>query len=354
MALFRGVSMIKRIILGLVASAFATVAHAAGTIPGFSLTPQFDTFGKVMPGCKLYIIQAGTTATPQNAYQDTGLTTALPNPLTCDAAGRLPQWFVADGLIKVRLTDKNLSQVFVGDNLLVVGSSGGGGGGGVIDPTTIATTGDVKDVYGSGTIAGWVRMNGRTIGSATSGATERANADVQALFVWLWNLGNAVPGGRGASAAADWAANKLITLPDQRGRVRAGTDDLGGTDAARLSGSTALSSCRFSIGCAGGEAGHPLAANEIPDLSSTTVNTFTLTSTSTANNVVTANIFGQALTPGSNSFTLLQNGTASSGPLTSNATVPRINSLTNGTGGALGGAHNVVQPTILITSYIKL
>jgi hypothetical protein len=36
----------------------------------FSLTPQFDLSGQVAPGCKLYVIQAGTVSTPQNAYQD--------------------------------------------------------------------------------------------------------------------------------------------------------------------------------------------------------------------------------------------------------------------------------------------
>jgi hypothetical protein len=64
--------MLKRLALGMAAFAVASLAHAAGTIPGFSLTPQFDLAGKVMPGCKLYVIQAGTVATPQNAYQDTG------------------------------------------------------------------------------------------------------------------------------------------------------------------------------------------------------------------------------------------------------------------------------------------
>jgi hypothetical protein len=86
-------------------------AFAAGTVPGFSLTPQFDLTGKAMPGCRLNVIQAGTTSAPQNAYQDSGLTIPLPNPLICDSAGRLPAFFVADGLIKLRLTTSTGSQV---------------------------------------------------------------------------------------------------------------------------------------------------------------------------------------------------------------------------------------------------
>jgi hypothetical protein len=40
--------------------------------------------------------------------------------MTCDAAGRLGQFFVADGVIKLRLTTSNGNQIFVGDNLVVV------------------------------------------------------------------------------------------------------------------------------------------------------------------------------------------------------------------------------------------
>ena len=229
---------ILRLLSALGALFYCSAVFAAGTVPGFSLTPQFDLTGKVAAGCRLYIIQAGTVATPQNAYSDSGLTQLLPNPLTCDAGGRLGQFFLADGNIKLRLTDKNGVQLFVGDNLLVIGpSAGGGGGGGTVDPTTILATGDFKLVYNTGILTGFVRCNGRTIGSATSGATERANADTSALFSFLWgadpNL--SVSGGRGASAAADFAANKTLTLPDCKGRTIAGLDDMGASPAGRLS-----------------------------------------------------------------------------------------------------------------------
>ena len=84
-----------------------------------------------------------------------------------------------------------------------------------------------------------MRLNGRTIGSATSGATERANTDTQALFEYLWQNDSAlaVSTGRGASSSADWAANKTIALPDGRGRVLAALDDMGSTAAGRLTSS---------------------------------------------------------------------------------------------------------------------
>jgi len=149
----------------------------AGTIP-LSMTQQFDAGGNPLTGGKLYIFQTATT-TPQNAYSDSGLSNALSNPLTLDSSGRVPQFFLADGTIKVRLTDAAGVIQAEWDNLLVIGPSGGGGGGATVDPTTIFQTGDVIWLDQSGPRNGFVRDNGRTIGSGASGATERANADCQ-------------------------------------------------------------------------------------------------------------------------------------------------------------------------------
>src|SRR5215472_17929282 len=120
----------------------------SGTIP-LELTQQLDEFGQPLSGGQLYIIQAGTVATPQNAYQDQALTIALPNPIVLDSAGRIPQFFLADEQIKVRLQDRYGVVKFVADNLLVIGPStgGGGGGGGSVDPTTVLQTGDIKVRY---------------------------------------------------------------------------------------------------------------------------------------------------------------------------------------------------------------
>jgi hypothetical protein len=92
-----------------------------------------------------------------------------------------------------------------------------------------------KDYWGSTLPAGYVWANGQTIGSATSGATGRANADTVNLFTALWNASTntelPVSSGRGASAAADFAANKTITLPDKTGRTSIGRDTMGGAAA---------------------------------------------------------------------------------------------------------------------------
>jgi microcystin-dependent protein len=87
------------------------------------------------------------------------------------------------------------------------------------------TTGDVKLTLKTVADPGWVLMNDGTLGNAASGATTRAAADTEALFTLLWNnttnVDCPVSGGRGASAAADFAANKTIALPRALGRALA-------------------------------------------------------------------------------------------------------------------------------------
>jgi hypothetical protein len=70
---------------------------------------------------------------------------------------------------------------------------------------------------------GWLLENGQTIGSASSGATNLGTT-FQALFDMLWANGTdttcpmltsaGAASTRGASAAADWGANKRLTLPN--------------------------------------------------------------------------------------------------------------------------------------------
>ena len=259
-----GAVMRKAFLAALLTIAFIAPGLAAGTLPGISMSQQFDSLGKPLNGGRLYLIQAGTTNTPQNCYQDSGLTIAWPNPITLDAAGRVPQLFCADGVIKIRLTNTAGVQQLVQDNLLVVGPSGGGGGGSAVDSTTVAATGDLKARYETGVISGWVRANGRTIGSSTSGATERANADCQALFAHLWNIDTnlSVSGGRGVSAAADWSANKTIELPDWAGRAIAGLDDMGAGAKGRLT-STYFGTAANVLGAVGGSESHVLTTAEL-------------------------------------------------------------------------------------------
>ncbi len=85
------------------------------------------------------------------------------------------------------------------------------------------TTGDVKLTMKTAADSTWILCNDGTFGDASSGATTRANADTLALYTLLWNnVNNAycpVSTGRGANAAADFAAHKTIQLNRTLGRA---------------------------------------------------------------------------------------------------------------------------------------
>src|SRR5258706_13488136 len=95
----------------------------AGSI-SLSLSQQFDSQGRPLSGGKLYFFVTGTS-TPQNAFQDTALTLPHPNPLTLDSSGRIPAFYLADGTVKIRLTDIGGVPVIAYDGLLVVWPSSG-------------------------------------------------------------------------------------------------------------------------------------------------------------------------------------------------------------------------------------
>lgn len=324
----------------------------AGSI-SLSLSQQFDQLGRPLANGLLYFIQAGTTSTPQNAYYDTALTLPLPNPVTLSASGRIPAFYLADGQIKVRLTDKYGVAQFEQDNLLVVGPSSGGGGGAGVDPTTIFQTGDCLWLDVQGTRSGWVRDNGRTIGSATSGATERANADTSALFVYLWtNFSNTicpVSTGRGASAAADFAANKTITLPDKRGYVPGGLDDMGNSAASRYANVPVVSGDAITAGSVLGEATHTITKAESAVLTYVGVVT-------DPGHVHAIPLLAKGDQPFSAGVGLVATPDTPSNPATyTGASKSNTTGITVGvTADAGGGAHNTVQKTVLGTFFRKL
>lgn len=123
----------------------------------------------------------------------------------------------------------------------MVGQAGGYVGSSVPTGVTMGFRGLISQVP-----AGWVAERGNSIGDASSGATERANADCQALFALLWansnyQLQNASGTNisRGASAAADWAAHCRMVLTNFSGNFRAGNNSAGGlVGAPSFSGST--------------------------------------------------------------------------------------------------------------------
>jgi hypothetical protein len=246
----------------------------SGTFPGTANTQQFDINGNPLIGALLTVYQGGTT-TLSATFQDIGLTIPATNPLVADASGRIPLFFVQDGSYALRLTDQFGIQSnggFFFPQIPSIGASSSGGGGTPVDPTTVFSTGDVKWRLEESTIAGWVRVNGRTIGNASSGASERANADTQALFIYIWTTYAdsicPVVGGRGASALADFNAGKQITLLDARATTIFGLDDMGNAASGAFTGVPFSSGNATTGGSSAGTNNTQLTAAQIPVITS--------------------------------------------------------------------------------------
>lgn len=124
--------------------------------------------------------------------------------------------------------DDTWVRVPVGANgsVLTANSSQPSGLAWVATGAALFSTGDVKYTLKSTADSGWIMLNDGTIGSGSSGATTRANADTEDLYTLIWNncpdQWCPAAGGRGANAAADFSADKPIQIPRAVGRTLAG------------------------------------------------------------------------------------------------------------------------------------
>jgi hypothetical protein len=198
-----------------------------GTIWGRSSSLEWDDNGVLAEGALAYFYSAGTS-TPLTVYQDGGESTAHEDPVEADGA-RWPAVFVPYGTYKFIIKTATGTTLFSADN---IPNEAPNDTAVTVDADSIFQTGDIIHAGKNGTRTGFVRCNGGSIGNASSSATQRANADTEDLFLYLWNnyldASVAVSGGRGGSAAADYAANKRIQTPDYRGYCLAGFSDMGG------------------------------------------------------------------------------------------------------------------------------
>lgn len=220
----------------------------AALVP-LSLQTIFDqNLERPSPGAKLYFYDAGTT-TPKTVYTTSALTVEHSSPVLTNAAGMVPPIYVGVGAYKVRI-------LAPGGVLLAEMDGINGAAEEVVTPETPDfegfVTGDIVAAYDNTVRPGWVRCNGRTIGSSSSGGTEGTGTSYLALYTHLWNVDAnlSVNGGRGASAQADWDANKTIALPDFRGRALFGRASMGSNASGRIT--TTSTTNPDALGGAGG------------------------------------------------------------------------------------------------------
>lgn len=237
----------------------ATTAVAAGTYGDAShvSTMTVDTFGRITAGAQTLIsiplTQVQTfTSVQLLAQMSTSTGTGL------NVFNNAPALVNATGTTQAPGDNTTLlaTDAFVTTALLAV-----------------VTTGDIKATLASpsNTVApaGWVFMTVGTIGDGSSGASLRANADTQALFILLWTTFSdgicPVTGGRGGSAAADYAAHKVIAMIDSRGCALVSAEDMGGSNRGNLGGQTSVGAFTgtASIGTQAGQSVHTMTLAEL-------------------------------------------------------------------------------------------
>lgn len=200
---------------------------------------------------------------------------------------------------------------------------------------------------GGAPITGWVISNGSTIGDASSGATQRANADTFLLFRYLWltcsDTQCPVSGGRGANPTADFAAHKTIGTLFMQGIGIAGVDGMGGATTGLLAGVPVQSGGLNIPASIVGENLHSITATELAN--HTHINTLTNPS-----HVHTHN--AQQNTGGNS------DGGGGPGSLTAfaNATINAATQNTSINNAAVGAGtpHNTVSRSMLVYWFIKL
>lgn len=377
--------------------------------------PVFDPgTGERAGGAKAYFYVGGTT-TPLIVYTTDDATVPQTWPVEADANGVFPPIFVPYGPFGYRVITANGTMISPNVQLVQNPAPASSGGGGSVPDAELNKTGSTRWTFDPGQTAGYVRMNGRTIGSVGSGATERANDDTEDLYVWLYDrLPNSicpVSGGRGANAAADYAAGKTLQLPDMRGKAPFGLDTMGNSAANVLQVSTTITTtnasatatvasstglkvgmvvvsenipagttistivgttltlstgvgvvagsgtpARFALfgdmqqtGNGGGEALHTLTAAELPANIPNSASSSSSTSTAAPPGFAVLLTQGNNMTVGAGGVTapLPSGGVSGLTSTTSTSTSVTINA-------AGGAAHNIMPPFILVTWLIKL
>lgn len=330
-------------------------------------TVQVD--GLVQYTARAYFFEPGTT-TPKPTYTTSALSTAHPHPLPVNGVGRFPPVWLGVGNYRVQIKTDAGTLLEDYDNLpggpvdVVIPDP--------VDPGTVIPTGfEMDSETNSLPVDGWVRANGRTIGPAGSAATELASDTTEALYFQRWNQvpQPAVSGGPGVNAAADWAAGKPIALPSARGRVAVGRDAMGSSAAGVLTTYTTLNPDQAGYSF-GEQAVSLLAANNAP-------HTHTATTASAGGHqhagstsdvqgnhthgydyaTYAAEFATSGSGPGRQSLTQVADVTDGAGEHGHNLNIisdgAHTHPVTVGSQGS-GLAHNNMQPSRLVTRYIKL
>jgi microcystin-dependent protein len=147
-----------------------------------------------------------------------------------------------------------------------------------------------------------------------------------------------------------------FNVPDLRGRLIAGKDDMGGSAASRLT-STYFGTSAAALGAVGGSQSHTLTLGELPSgitssgSSSITVNTSAGTAFPQGSNAAgLGNGLAASITPGANNVPFI----SSSGSWTFQSTMTGTNTINVASNNTSGNAHATIPPTIIANKLLRI
>lgn len=189
-----------------------------------------DSSGTLLDSGTVTVYDAGTT-TLKTVYEDFAQTTPHSNPLTLDGAGRA--YAYAEGRIKIVIMDSDGNTVKTLDNV-----------GNEDDDVSISTStmpvGSVLDYAGSTAPSGYLLCYGQAISRNTY-------SDLFGVVGTTYGSGD---------------GSTTFNVPDLRGRVGVGKDDMGGSAADRVAADDAHTVDGASLGATGGVSEHQLTVAE--------------------------------------------------------------------------------------------
>lgn len=178
-----------------------------------------DPVGVPIAGAQLFTYATGTN-TPQNTFSDAALTIPNTNPIVADSAGRFGNVFlVLSPAYRMVLEDANNVPIWDFDP---VGPS--------VAATGAVPIGGMVAFAGTAAPAGWLLCFGQAVSRSTY-------SDLFSVIGTTYGIGD---------------GSTTFNLPDKRGRVSVGKDDMGGVAANRITSGTAGFS-GVTLGAAGGD-----------------------------------------------------------------------------------------------------